>query len=200
MPASQCLFVRLPDGPNWYSCQWYQTQTWSKFLVKSHLYFEMTLDDDFKWPVLTFSPLQVAHPSFLNDFDLNNVGPASQIVAQHHISIEPMYRVIWCFWRRNAKRHHPAYSLACRSHKTRYNHPRLFQCRASVEDCRSTLKQHWMNATCLRKVYSRPSDGLVLGQRRIWLTSIDQTMGCDAGPTLNQNLAGRPTSSVRGTW
>ena len=29
----------------------------------------------------------------------NNVGPASQTVAQHYISIGPMYRVIWCFCR-----------------------------------------------------------------------------------------------------
>ena len=36
--------------------------------------------------------------------------------------------------------------------------------RAMVEECGSTLKQHWVNATCLHKVYSRPSDGLVSGQ------------------------------------
>ena len=58
----------------------------------------------------------------------------------------------------------------------------LFQCRASVEDCGSTLKQLWVNATCLRKVYSRPSDGLVLGQRRRRLIGIEPAMGCDAGP------------------
>ena len=33
----------------------------------------------------------------LKGFDWNNVGPASQTVAQHYISIGPMYRVIWCF-------------------------------------------------------------------------------------------------------
>ena len=56
-----------------------------------------------------------------------------------------------------------------------------------------------MNATCLRKVYSRPSDGLVLDWCRRRLTGIEPAMGCDAGPTLNRNLVGRPTSSVRGT-
>ena len=66
----------------------------------------------------------------------------------------------------------------------------LFQCRASVEWV--SIKQHWVNATCLRKAYNRPSDGLVLGQRRRQLTAIEP-----AGPTLN--LVGRPTSSVRGT-
>ena len=42
--------------------------------------------------------------------------------------------------------------------------------------------------------YSKPSDGLVLGQRRRRLTGIEPAMGCDAGPTLNRNLVGRPTS------
>ena len=50
----------------------------------------------------------------------------------------------------------------------------LFQCRASVEDCGSTLKQHFVNNTCLRKVYS--SDGLVLGQRHRRLTGIEPAM------------------------
>ena len=45
---------------------------------------------------------------------------------------------------------------------------------AHEEDCGSTLKQHWLNATCLRKVYKRPGDRLVLGQRRRQLTGIDQ--------------------------
>ena len=56
-----------------------------------------------------------------------------------------------------------------------------------------------LNATCLRKVYSRPSDGLVLGQRRRRLTGIEPAMGCNACLTLNRNLVGRPTSSGRGT-
>ena len=38
----------------------------------------------------------------------------------------------------------------------------LFRSRASIKDCGSTFKQYWVNATCLREVYSRPSDGLVL--------------------------------------
>ena len=72
----------------------------------------------------------------------------------------------------------------------------LFQCRASVEDCGSTFKQHWVNATCLREVYSRPNDGLDLGRRRRRLTGIDPAMVYDSGLTLNWNLVGRPTSSV----
>ena len=74
----------------------------------------------------------------------------------------------------------------------------LFPSRTSVKDCGSTLKQHRVNATCLRKVYSRPSDGLVLGQRLRRLTRIETAMGCDAGPTLNRDLVGRRTSSVGG--
>ena len=46
---------------------------------------------------------------------------------------------------------------------------------------------------------SRLSDGLVLGQRRRRLTGIESAMGYDAGPTLNRNLVGRLTCSVRGT-
>ena len=61
----------------------------------------------------------------------------------------------------------------------------------------STLKQHWLNATCLRNVYNRPGDRLVLGQHRRRLTSIEPALGCNAGPTLNCNLVGRPTSYVR---
>ena len=57
----------------------------------------------------------------------------------------------------------------------------------------------WLNDTCLRKIYNRPGDRLVLGQRRRRLTGIEPAMGCNAGPTLNRNLAGRPTSSVSGT-
>ena len=47
------------------------------------------------------------------------------------------------------------------------------------------------------EVYSKPIDGLALGKRRRRLTGIEPAMGCDAGPTLNRNLVGRPTSSVR---
>ena len=66
----------------------------------------------------------------------------------------------------------------------------LFRCRASVEDCGSTLKHHH-RVTCLRKVYSRPSDGIVLGQRHRRLTGIEPAMGCDAGPALSWNLIDR---------
>ena len=38
----------------------------------------------------------------------------------------------------------------------------------------------------------------MLGQCRRRLTGIEPAMGCNAGPTLNQDLVGRPTSSVRG--
>ena len=70
---------------------------------------------------------------------------------------------------------------------------------AANEDCGSTLKHHWVNATCFRAVYSRSSAGLVLGQRRRRLTGIEPAMGCNAGPTLTLHLVGRATSSVRGT-
>ena len=52
----------------------------------------------------------------LKGFWLNYVGPASQTVAQHCISIGPMHRVIWCFWRRDKKRH--PRNAAVRKHGT----------------------------------------------------------------------------------
>ena len=44
-----------------------------------------------------------------------------------------------------------------------------------------------------------PNSVPMLGQRRIRLSSIEPAMGCDAGPTLNRYLVGRPTLCVRGT-
>ena len=85
--------------------------------------------------------------------------------------------------------------------QTRNNYPMLFQCWASVEGCSSTLKQDLVNGMCLLmcwcKVYSRPSVKLMLGQHRRQLTVIERAMGCNAGPTLNRNWVGRPTSCVR---
>ena len=42
-------------------------------------------------------------------------------------------------------------------------------------------------------------DRLVLGQRRRRLTGIEPAIGCNAVPTLNRNMVGRPASSVLGT-
>ena len=50
-------------------------------------------------------------------FGWYNVGPVSQTVAQHYISIGPMYCVIWCFWRRDRKRH-PHKNAALKKHGT----------------------------------------------------------------------------------
>ena len=69
----------------------------------------------------------------------------------------------------------------------------------SLSGLRRRLWDSIETALCLRKVYSRPSDGLVLGQRRRRSTGIEPAMGCDACPTLNRNLVGRPTSYVRAT-
>ena len=128
-------------------------------------------------------------------FGWNNCGPASQTVAQHYISLGPMHRVTFCFCHMDIQTS-PAQSSR---QKTRYNDPMLFQRRASVEDCESTLKQHSLNATFLRKVYNRPGDRLMSGKRRRRLTGIKTAMGCNAGPTLNRTLVCRPTSSVPGT-
>ena len=107
-------------------------------------------------------------------------------MAQHYISIGPMYRVILCFWHRDRKRH--LYNnAAVRKHCTITYAVSIL---AGVEDCGSKLKQHWVNVTCLRKIHRSPSDGLLLGQRLKRLTGIEPVMGCDAGPTFNWNLVG----------
>ena len=126
----------------------------------------------------------------LNAFGWNNFGPASQTVAQHYISIWSMYRVIWCFWRRDVKGHQ--YNAAVRKHGT------ITQCCLNDGPASKTVCQHW-NSMCLRKEYNRHGDRLVLGQRRRRLTGIKPAIGCNASPTLNRNLVDRPTSSVPGT-
>ena len=124
-------------------------------------------------------------------FGWNIVSPASQTVAQHYISIGPMYRVIRCFWPRDFKGHQ--HNAAVRKDD------KITQCYFN-DGPASTLKQYWLNDTCLRKVSNRPGDRLELGQRRRRLTGIEPAKGCNADPTLNQNLMGRPmTSSVSGT-
>ena len=128
-------------------------------------------------------------------FCWNNVGSASQTVSQHYISISRMHRVS-CEVILLATREE---RLTCtQSKQTLDNHPTLCQCWTSIEDCGSALKQHWVNVLCLlmcwRKVYSRPSVGLVLGQPHRRLTGIEPAMGCDADQILNRNWVGRPTS------
>ena len=55
----------------------------------------------------------------LKGFSWINVGPASQTTAQHYISIGPMYRVIWCLWHRDGKRHpYNHLHVADRKHST----------------------------------------------------------------------------------
>ena len=82
-------------------------------------------------------------------------------VAQHYINIGPMYRVIWCSGARMLKRHQ--HNAAVRN---TVQSPNAVSITVSVEDCGSTLKHNRLNATCLRNVYNRPCDRLVLGQRR----------------------------------
>ena len=45
-------------------------------------------------------------------------------------------------------------------------------------------------------VYSRPSVGVVLGQRRRQIVGSEIAMGYGIGPTLNRNWVGRPTSCL----
>ena len=59
------------------------------------------------------------------------------------------------------------------------------------ESITQKLVQCWAS-----KVYSRPSVELVLGQHRRRLTGVKPAMDCNAGPTLNRNWVGWPTSCV----
>ena len=107
----------------------------------------------------------------LKGFGWNNFGPASQTgpaLHQHWLNVS-CYLVFPApgFERSPAE---------CSSQKKKYNHPMIFQWRASVEDCGSTLKQYCLNPTCLRKVYNRPGDRLVLSQRRRCLPGIEPAM------------------------
>ena len=70
------------------------------------------------------------------------------------------------------------------------------KCRVNIE---TALRECHVFADVWVKVYIIPSVELVLRQRRRRLAGIEPAMGCDAGPTLNRNLVGMPTSSVRGT-
>ena len=83
----------------------------------------------------------------LEGFGWNNIGPALQTVAQHYISIGPMYRVIWCFWRRDVKAS-PAY---CSRQKAQYNHPMLFQWQPASK----TMGQHWNRIDWMPSVCAR---------------------------------------------
>ena len=103
---------------------------WSGISVKSYRYVTENISYTFE------VPFRRQTSESLKGFDWNNDGPASQTVAQHYISIGPMYCVIWCFWRQDVKRH-PIVTCMQKSENT-YNHPRLFQSRASVK----TVGQH----------------------------------------------------------
>ena len=127
----------------------------------------------------------------LKSFGWNNVGPASQTVAQQYINIGPMYRVIiWCFCHRDGKRHQ--HNGAVRKYG------KITQC-CFYDGQRRRLWVNIETALCECHVYSRPGDRFMLGQRRRRLTGIEPAIGCNAGPTLYRNLLDRPTSSVRCT-
>ena len=71
----------------------------------------------------------------------------------------------------------------------RHQHNALVRKHGTITQCcfndGSRLKQHWMNARVCAKVYDRPGDRLVLGQRRRRLTGIEPAMSCNAGPTFS---------------
>ena len=72
----------------------------------------------------------------------------------------PMYRV---FWRRDVKGHH--HNAAVTEHCT------ITHCCFNDGPASKTVDYHWLNVTCLRKVYNGPG---VLSQRRRRLTGMIQ--------------------------
>ena len=86
---------------------------------------------------LTIAPCPFVVTS-LKCFGWNNVGPASQTVAQHYFTIGPMYCVIREVVFRGIR-----VLPVWQTEQTRDNHPILFQCWASVEyDCQA-LNHQW---------------------------------------------------------
>ena len=104
-----------------------------------------------------------------------------------------MYRVIWCFWRRNRK-HHPH----SHPHAARKKHCTITQCcfngASASKAVGSTLKQHWVNSTCLGKVHSKLSDGLVLGQRHRRFAGIEPVLN-DAYNAISKVIFDHTTRS-----
>ena len=100
--------------------------------------------DTCQWIVLRvslrYTRCRPTHPIFVQwwarGFDWNNVGPASQTVAQHYtISIRP---IMWCFWRRDGKRHpHSHRHAAVRKHGT------ITQCCFNAGPAWKPVGQHW---------------------------------------------------------
>ena len=98
-------------------------------------------------------------------------------------SVGPMYRVIWCFWRRDGKR----LRIMQQSENT-------VQSPNAVSKT-GQRRRVWFNSeTALGEchVFAQYTADtvLVLGQRRRRLTGFKPAMGCDSGPTLNWDLLG----------
>ena len=114
----------------------------------------------------------------LKGFGWNDVDSSSQTVAQHYISIGPMYRLIRCFRHRDFKGHQ--HNAAVRKDCT------ITQFCFNDGPASKTVGQHWNSIGWMTRVCAMyttdPGDRLLLGQRRNWLTGIEPAMGCNAGP------------------
>ena len=133
----------------------------------------------------------------LKGFGSNNVGTAPQMVVKHYISIGQCIVLSGVSFAGMLKRHQ--HNAAVGKHGT------ITKCCFDDGPASKTVDQHWNSIVWMPRVcvkyttLNRPGDRLELGQRRRRLTSIEPAMGCNTGPTLNRNFAGRPTSSVGGT-
>ena len=97
----------------------------------------------------------------LKGFGGYNVGPASQKVAQHYISIVPMYNVIWEVAFLATGMEKVTRIQQCLSPSNTGQSPNAVLMLGQRRQRGSTAKQHRVNVMCLlmcwRKVYSRPS-------------------------------------------
>ena len=140
------------------------------------------------WPrgnVLGLRPPIKYSDKSLKGFGWNNVGPASQTMAQPYVSIGPMYRVIWCFWRRDEKRH-PHNNAAVRKHGT------ITQCCFNVGPASKTVGQHWNSIGWMPWVCRKNTADPVMDE--CWASVVDDW------PALNQQWAATLAQHWTGIW
>ena len=127
------------------------------------------------------------------------------MVAQHYISIEPMYRVIWevAFLATGGVKRHLHSNSAFSANTGRSPNAVIMSGQrrrrwANIETVLGELHVFAGMQPLSIPVYSRPSE-VVLGQRGRQFVGIEPAIGCDAGPTLSRNWVGGPTWCVRST-
>ena len=127
--------------------------------------------------------------SFLNisiiAYGLEYCWPSVADGYHNYISIGPMYRVIWCFWRRDEKRH-PHDNAAVRKYGT------ITQWCFNVGPASKTVGQHWNSIGWMSRVCAKYTADPVM--EWCWASVVDDW------PTLNQQWAATLTKHWTGIW